>query len=104
MFLPSGWWHAVLNLERTVAITENRVDDANLHAVLEEMRSVDPASESGVRAAAICRREIAKDEPFDRGAYPRDCEERLDPTRAAAGSNVEMMECVQKLEACRAGL
>ena len=57
---------------------------------------------SGRRATAICHREMAKAVPFDRGAYPRDCDERLDPTRAAAGSNPEMMDCVQKLEACRA--
>ena len=97
MFLPSGWWHAVLNLERTIAITENRVDDANLHAVLEEMRAVDPTSESGLRAARMC--EAAKHHAYDRGNYPRDCDERLDTSRRGSP---EMMDCVRKLAAAAA--
>ena len=97
MFLPSGWWHAVLNLERTIAITENRVDDANLHAVLEEMRAVDPTSESGRRAARMC--EAAKHHAYDRGNYPRDCDERLDASRRGSP---EMMDCVRKLAAAAA--
>jgi hypothetical protein len=51
---------AVLNLSPTIAITENRVDDANREAVLHEMRSVDPTSDSGRRAAKMCRAETAK--------------------------------------------
>lgn len=68
MFVPSGWWHAVLNLSPTIAITENRVDGANLAAVLEEMRAADPASESGRRAATACRRLM--EGQADRGEYP----------------------------------
>ena len=99
MFLPSGWWHAVLNLSPTIAITENRVDDANVKAVLEEMRSSDPASHSGKRAAEACRREARKPTPFDRGIYPRDCEQRVD---SSAVASPEMMDCVRRLEACDA--
>ena len=91
----------MLNLSPTIALTENRVDDVNRAAVLEELRSADPSSESGRRAALMCGREAAKPTPFDRGNYPRDCEERIDPTRSA---NPEIMDCVRKLEACAQGV
>ena len=98
MFLPSGWWHAVLNLERSIAITENRVDDQNVQAVLEEMRAVDPQSESGMRAAKMC--EAARAHPFDRGTYPRDCDERLDRSRSGSP---EILDCIRRMEsACDA--
>ena len=34
MFIPSGWWHTVLNLEDSLAITQNYVSPSNLEACL----------------------------------------------------------------------
>lgn len=34
LFVPRGWWHAVLNLEESVAVTQNYVSAANLDYVL----------------------------------------------------------------------
>eukprot|EP00850_Spirogloea_muscicola_P003748 SM000015S01248 [mRNA] locus=s15:802563:808955:+ [translate_table: standard] len=37
IFVPSGWWHCVLNLEDSVAVTQNYVNEANLEAVCRDM-------------------------------------------------------------------
>eukprot|EP00871_Galdieria_phlegrea_P002182 jgi/Galph1/2965/GphlegSOOS_G1616.1 len=35
IFIPRGWWHIVINLEESLAITENYVAESNLSSVLE---------------------------------------------------------------------
>jgi hypothetical protein len=39
IYVPSGWWHAVLNIEHSVAITQNFVDRYNLEMYLTELRA-----------------------------------------------------------------
>jgi hypothetical protein len=39
MFVPRGWWHCVLNVEDTVAVTQNYVSDCNLAQVLHFLQT-----------------------------------------------------------------
>ena len=54
VFIPAGWWHQVLNLEDSVAVTHNFVSRANLAGVLELWRD-EPSAISGVPSGAAPR-------------------------------------------------
>lgn len=39
LFIPSRWWHTALNLEESIAVTQNVVDRQNLGPVIEFLKS-----------------------------------------------------------------
>jgi hypothetical protein len=39
LFIPSGWWHTALNLEESIAVTQNFVSSQNLLAVNSFLKS-----------------------------------------------------------------
>ncbi|KAI9596539.1 hypothetical protein BDF19DRAFT_437777 [Syncephalis fuscata] len=51
MFVPRGWWHCVINLEFSVAVTQNYVSRSNLSEVLAFLRDR-PCQISGLRGIA----------------------------------------------------
>ena len=53
IFVPAGWWHAVLNLDFTVAITANPLLPASLHSVWKELAEACPKAFLG-RFARQC--------------------------------------------------
>lgn len=38
IYVPSGWWHQVLNLTETIAVTQNYINEHNLQVAAAEMR------------------------------------------------------------------
>mmetsp|Transcript_10918 Transcript_10918/g.30889 ORF Transcript_10918/g.30889 Transcript_10918/m.30889 type:complete len:251 (-) Transcript_10918:656-1408(-) len=59
IFVPRGWWHMAINLEYTVAVTQNYVSSANLPHVLRFLRS---RSADLVSGCSACQRGTLYDE------------------------------------------
>mmetsp|Transcript_85258 Transcript_85258/g.156339 ORF Transcript_85258/g.156339 Transcript_85258/m.156339 type:complete len:373 (+) Transcript_85258:3-1121(+) len=52
LFVPSGWWHCVANLEVTVAYTQNVITSANHGRAVTALERLDPEAAALLRAAS----------------------------------------------------
>lgn len=78
MYVPSGWWHAVINLEESVALTQNFVLEAKLGSVLHFLKNrrkqVSGFLPARVRAALknVLSKSTGEDDVYD--AFHRFCD------------------------------
>ena len=90
IFVPRGWWHAVLNLETpTVAVTTNFVSRAGLPQALRWVRSRDASLVSGVRGGEARSALAQRWEEALRKKAPEalaEAEEKIAGEDAAAGA------------------
>ncbi|KAG0245942.1 hypothetical protein B0O80DRAFT_463970 [Mortierella sp. GBAus27b] len=62
IFVPAGWWHMVLNMDDTVAVTQNFVDETNLTLVKHSLLT-DGTESSQTRRWEILEKELPKLRP-----------------------------------------
>lgn len=53
VFLPSGWWHLIINVEDTIAVTQNYVPVHSLKAAVCELAVGPAAAKIGTPAKGI---------------------------------------------------
>ena len=111
MFVPCGWWHFVINLEPSVAITQNYVSRCNLSKVLHFLKGM-PKSISGLPEddSADEEQTLQAKKAFAKRFESAMCEAFPEVTKAAiqrivelAAKNEENLAPATKLDLCLEG-
>jgi len=83
IFVPRGWWHCVLNLDDSVAITQNFVSACNLPHVLAVLRSPNSQLVSGCEETSTLHARFLEAMRSQHPELAAECD-RLDESAACA--------------------
>ncbi|KAI9337805.1 hypothetical protein BDR26DRAFT_838504 [Obelidium mucronatum] len=87
LYVPRGWWHCVMNLEESIAITQNFVNDCNLTEVLRFIREKpDQVSGygSGEKACSLANTLYSRFSAALQETHPHVVQQEIATSRSAA--------------------